>query len=305
MSKAVVSDPVVVGPVVFEDVEKRFGAEPALQGVSLRLEPGRIVGLVGKNGSGKTTLLRLACGLALPTRGRVSVFGKPSGELDDAELARIGVVHQTSRFLPWMRVRQQIDYVSSFHARWDRQLARRLITELELDEEAKVSALSPGNVQKLALVLAFAPRPELLLLDEPVSALDPLAREALLTLLVELLQEQATTIVVSSHVLRDVERVVDWILCLERGRVVIDAGLDDLRERYQEWRVSSRNGALPARFAEGFVLTQEREAHQAVLVVRDAGDAQRAFAERHHAEIEVAPLNLERMFPLWTREARP
>jgi ABC-type multidrug transport system ATPase subunit len=111
--------------------------------------------------------------------------------------------------------------------------------------------------------------------------------------------------VVSSHVLRDVERVVDWIVCLERGRVVVDAALDDLHERYAEWRVSSKNGALPARFAEGFVVEQRSDAQQAVLIVRDARDARRAFEERHHVEVESAPLNLERMFPLWTKEARP
>lgn len=290
--------------VVFDGVRKSFGKTLALDGVSLELGAARIVGLVGRNGSGKTTLLRLACGLALPSAGSVTVLGKPSGELDDAELARIGVVHQSNRFLPWMRGREQIDYVSSFYASWDRQLVRRLIDRLELDEEARVGALSPGNVQKLALVLAFGHRPELLLLDEPVSALDPLAREALLTLLVELLQEHETTIVVSSHVLRDVERVVDWIVCLERGRVVIDAALDDLRERYAEWRVTALNGGLPSRFAEGFVLAQQGDAHQALLVVRDASDARAGFEQRYHARVEAAPLNLERMFPLWTAEPK-
>jgi len=291
--------------VVFEGVGKSFGLLAALEGVDLRLGGGRIVGLVGRNGSGKTTLLRLACGLSLPSAGSVRVFGTPSAELTDAELARLGVVQQENRFLPWMRVRQLIDYVSSFHARWERPLARKLLTELELDEEAKVGTLSPGNAQKLAVVLALGHRPELLLLDEPVSALDPIAREALLGLLLELVQQGDTTVVVSSHVLRDVERVVDWIVCLERGRVVVDAALDDLRERYAEWRVSSRNGSLPARFDEGFVLVQQGDGRQAVLVVRDAAGAKRAFEEHHHAQVESAPLNLERMFPLWTKEAQP
>ena len=291
--------------VVLDKATKAFGRETALDGVSLRLRAGRIVGLVGRNGSGKTTLLRLASGLALPTAGTVSVFGKSSRELGDAELARLGVVHQTNRFLPWMRVGQQIEYVSSFYAHWDREFARRLSDELELDERAKVGTLSPGNVQKLALVLALSHRPELLLLDEPVSALDPLAREALLGILLELLREHGTTIVVSSHVLRDVERVVDWIVCLERGRTRIDAALDDLRELYGEWRVSSRNGALPPRFTEGFVLAQEAEAQQAVLFVRAAAGDLSAFEQRHHVRVEAKPLNLERMFPLWIREGRP
>jgi ABC-2 type transport system ATP-binding protein len=291
--------------LVLDRVRKSFGNVLALDGVSLALGGSRIVGLVGRNGSGKTTLLRVAAGLALPSAGTVRVLGKPSAELGDRELGRIGVVQQTTRFLAWMRVREQLEFVASFHVRWDRELARRLVSELELDLEARVGTLTPGNAQKLALVAALAHRPELVLLDEPVSALDPLAREALLAFLAGLLGDDETTIVVSSHVLRDVERVVDWIVCLERGRVTVDASLDDLRERYCEWRVLSRNGGLPARFSEGFVLEQRGDAHQALLVVRDAGDALAAFEARHHATVEAAPLNLERMFPLWTSGARP
>jgi ABC-type multidrug transport system ATPase subunit len=107
-------------------------------------------------------------------------------------------------------------------------------------------------------------------------------------------------VVISSHVLRDVERVADWIVCLEGGRVVVDAALDDLRERYAEWRVQSRNGGLPRRFDEAFVLAQEGDAHRASVLVVDAAGQREAFAQRHHLELEVHPLNLERMFPLWT-----
>jgi len=288
---------------VFElsEVTKAFGSVHALDGVNLRMEPGRVVGLVGRNGSGKTTLLRILCGLALPTRGTVSVLGRPSHALGDAELARIGVVHQENRFLPWMSARQFLDYVASFYERWDRERERRLLAALELDERARIGTLSPGNVQKLALVTAIAHGPALLLLDEPVSALDPLGREALLATLLELIQQEELTIVVSSHVLRDVERVVDWIVCLDHGRVIVDAALDDLRERFCEWRVQARNGGLPERFAEGFVLEQEGDRNQARLLVRDAADALPAFEQRHHARVEAVPLNLERMFPLWMR----
>jgi len=289
--------------LVLEEVHKAFGRIQALDGVSARVAPGRIFGLLGRNGGGKTTLLRLASGLALPTNGRVSVLGVPSAELGGNELARLGVVHQESRFLGWMRVREHLDYVASFYARWDRPLVRRLMDALELPPEARVGTLSPGNVQKLALVLALGHRPELLLLDEPVSALDPIARETLLTLLLELIQDGGTTIVISSHLLRDVERVVDWVLCLERGRLVVDAALDDLRERYAEWRVLSRNGPLPERFVEEFVLKQEGDRAQARLLVRDAAGAQADFERRHHVTVEAVPLNLERMFPLWV-EAR-
>jgi len=290
--------------VVLDGVRKSFGACVALDGVSLNLPAGHIVGLVGRNGSGKTTLLRMVSGLALPTAGTVKVFGHHSDQLEDEDLLRLGVVHQQGHFLSWMRVREQLDYVSSFYPGWDKHLVRQLLGALELDENARVGTLSPGNLQKLAVIIALGHRPELLLLDEPVSALDPLAREALLRVLLELIQDEGITIVISSHALRDVERVVDWIVCLDSGRVLIDAALDDLREQFGEWRVSSSNGSLPRRFDESFVLEQQQDGRQATLIVRAPGEPLAAFEARHHVRVEASPLNLERMFPLWTKGAR-
>jgi len=278
---------------------KRFGSTVALDELTLRVEPGTIVGLVGKNGSGKTTLLRHLAGLALPSAGWCRVLGAPSESLDDRMLQRLGVVHQETRFLGWMSVRRHLAHVRSFYERWDDLRERRLLEELDLDPSARVGKLSPGNVQKLAVITAVCHHPDLLLLDEPVAALDPIARERMLAMLLELLNEDGTTILVSSHVLRDVERVVDWIVCLDRGRGIVDASLDDLRERFAEWKVVSTNGGLPERFAEGFVLSQSGDRHQAHLYVRDAADAREAFEARYRAVVEACPLDLERMFPLW------
>ncbi len=285
-----------------KDVTRRFDDRVALDDVTLGAPAGSVIGLVGRNGSGKTTLLHTVVGLLLPDGGTCTTLGRPVAELGPNELGRIGMVHQENRFLAWMRVRQHLRYVASFYASWDSKLERRLLGELELDERARIATMSPGNQQKLALVLAVCHRPRLLLLDEPVSALDPLAREALLALLLELVREGDTTIVVSSHVLRDIERVVDRVVCLDAGQVVADAELDVLKETYAEWRVTSRNGSLPARFAESWILEQEVESHQARLAVCAADEHRAAFAARWHAEVEVHPLNLERIFPLLLAE---
>ena len=159
--------------VVLDGVRKSFGACVALDGVSLSFPAGHIVGLVGRNGSGKTTLLRLISGLAQPTAGTVRVFGRHSDQLEDEDLLRLGVVHQQGHFLSWMRVREQLDYVSSFYPNWDKHLVRQLLGALELDENARVGTLSPGNFQKLAVIIALGHRPELLLLDEPVASIGP------------------------------------------------------------------------------------------------------------------------------------
>ncbi len=284
---------------------KSFGSTVALRGIDLRVERGSIVGLVGRNGSGKTTLLRHLVGLTLPSQGHCLTLGIPSDRLGPGELARIGHVGQPSQLLGWMTVGQHLGYVGSFYPRWDRSLEERLLGELELAVTARVATLSPGNAQKLALILAVCHRPDLLLLDEPASALDPLARRALLRFLLERLREDGPTLVVSSHLLQDLEAIVDRVVCLEAGRLVADAGLDELQERYAEWRVRAGQVPLPPRFPEDFVREQSGDGRQAVLLVQAGPGELAAFRSRHGAEVEVHPLNLERLFPLLVAEAKP
>ena len=157
--------------------------------------------------------------------------------------------------------------------------------------------LSPGDVQKLGIILAVCHHPELVLLDEPASALDPIARERLLQFLLDLLHEDQSTILISSHILHDVEQVIDWVICLDRGRICVDAGLDSLQESYARWLVSRPEGGLPERFAEDFVLEQQGNGTQAQLIVRASVRHEADFAARYGARIERQPLNLEQIFP--------
>lgn len=281
-----------------EGLTRHFGKNVALDGVDLSVHAGDVVGLIGRNGSGKTTLFDHVVGLLLPTSGRCSTFGVEASRLSSEELGRIGVVHQTSRLLGWMSVQQQLRYVEAFHPRWDLERESLLMRELELDRKAKIRELSPGNVQKVALVLAVCSRPALLLLDEPLSSIDPIAREKLLAYLLELVREDGTTVVIASHVLRDVERIVNRIVCLERGKVCNDSGLDELLEDFDEWELASKNGALPDRFEESFILRQEVSGSRGRLVVRNAEGERESFATRHHLEIQTRPMNLEAIFPL-------
>jgi ABC-2 type transport system ATP-binding protein len=285
-------------PIELRGVTKRYGRTLALDDVALTI-PGRsIVGLVGRNGSGKTTLLRHVTGLVLPDAGECRTLGVPAARLGQSELARIGAVHQEDRLLPWMTARRLLDYVGSFYARWDRELEAELLGCLEVDPSARVGALSPGSLQKLALVVATCHHPELLLLDEPLSALDPIARRTVLGLLLDRFASDDATIVISSHMLADLEPVVDRIVCLEAGRVVADDALDALKERYAEWVVTSPAGRLPATYAEPYVVSARGDAHRARLVVRDANGARAAFEAAHDATVEERRLNLDALFPL-------
>ncbi len=276
---------------------KVFGQNVALDALDLAIPAGRVVGLIGRNGSGKTTLLNHVLGLQLPTRGTCETLGRPSDRLDPALLQQIGVVHQDNRFLDALSVEDHLHYVSTFYPTWDHARRKKFLEELELDPKAKVKTLSPGNKQKLAVLLAVCHGPRLLLLDEPVSAMDPIAREALLRFLLDMLQEDPCTIVISSHVLRDVERVVDWIVCLDEGRLVENVALDELQERYAQWKVTSPEGNLPERIDEDYVLESDGDRHQARLLVRDGAAHQDAFRSRYAAEVQASPVNLERIFP--------
>ena len=281
---------------------KRFGSVTALDGIDLKVGRPSIVGLLGKNGSGKTTLIQHLMGLQLPDEGSVTTLDRASDGLGHDELIRIGYVPQEIRLLDWMTVEQHLQYVSCFYPEWDRERERRLLEELELESSKTVGALSSGNLQKLAIMLAVCHHPQLLVLDEPVSDLDPIVRGKLLEFLLELLREDEATILVSSHVLRDVEKIVDWVICLDRGRVVTDAALDELKERYSEWLVVSRNGDLPERFTEPFVLGQEVSGREARLLVKHGASEIDVFRAAHGVEITGRSLNLEEMFPVLVGE---
>ena len=277
---------------------KRFDQVTALENISLRVEGPSIIGLLGKNGSGKTTLIRQLMGLHLPSEGAVTTLGKAGAELGHDELVNIGYVPQEICLLDWMTVGKHIRYVSTFYPKWDKEREQRLLEELELDPEAQVGTLSSGNLQKLAIVLAVCHHPQLLVLDEPVSNLDPIVRRKLLEFLLELMREDEATILVSSHVLRDVEKVVNRVICLDRGRLVTDAALDELKELYAEWLVVSGDGKLPEHFSEPFVMAQQGNGREARLLVKNGSTELAGFCTVHDAVVTTRQLNLEEIFPV-------
>ncbi len=296
-----------MGEMIFEAsrLTKKFGEVTALRDVSLSLRGPSIIGLIGRNASGKTTLLRHIVGLQLPTRGQARTLGVATRSLQHEQLARIGVVPDAPAFIRWMSVGEQLRYLSAFYPRWDLERQSALSGLLDLDLHADISGLSTGSAQKLAIVAALCPRPDLILLDEPVSNLDPIARDQFLKLLLQIVQEDHATIVISSHVLHDIESTVDWIVCLDNGAVAADAALDDLKDQYAEWRVLARARDLPDRLADAFVVRQTvTEPRRARLVVRTADADVLAFKRAHDAEVEVAPLNLQGLFPILVDNGR-
>jgi ABC-2 type transport system ATP-binding protein len=280
-------------------VSKHYGATRALNEVDLEIRSGTIVGLLGPNGAGKTTLMGHLPGLILPSAGSVEVFGQPAALLDDAALARIGYVSQEPRLMEWLTVTETIDFARTGRSRWDARLAARLLADFELAPDKQVGTLSPGLRQRLAILLAVAPQPDLLLLDEPAASLDPVARHDFLQLLMELIQEPGRTIIISSHVLGDVEKVVDTVLLINGGRVHCHQPLDELRESYLRVDLTAVGEDLPEPLPLPGLLTVTGDRRQAMAVVGHVRRSEvEAAAAGWNADVRIRNLEFEEIYRL-------
>jgi ABC-2 type transport system ATP-binding protein len=206
---------------------KRYGRRWALSDCTLQVPPGRVAGLVGPNGAGKTTLLHLATGLLAPTSGTIEVLGGTPGA-GPAQLAKVGFVAQDTPTYAGLSVTDHLRLGAHLNPGWDAGLARRRIEQLGLDPAQKAGKLSGGQRAQLALTLALAKRPELLILDEPVASLDPLARREFLQVLMEAVAEQDVSVLLSSHLVADLERVCDYVIVLIASRVQVAGEVEQL-----------------------------------------------------------------------------
>ncbi len=215
----------------FAAVRRTFGRTVALDGLDLSVPPGTVLGLVGRNGAGKTTALRIALGDLWPDSGRVRVLGLDPVRQGLAVRERVALMADESHLYPSMTVDEITWFAGRLHPRWDRRLAERLLDRLELPRRARIETLSRGQRARVALVLAVACRPELLLLDDPTSGLDPLARREVLEGLLEAILAEGHAVVWASHLVQDLERIAERIAIIDRGRVVLDEAVETLRER--------------------------------------------------------------------------
>jgi ABC-2 type transport system ATP-binding protein len=229
-----------------ENLSRRFRRAEAVNGLSLRVAPWTIFALVGPNGAGKTTTIKLLMNLIRPTRGSARVLGVDSRRLGPAELARIGYVSESQRLPDWMTVDGMLEYVRPFYPTWDVELCARLKARLALTDRSRLKSLSRGTRMKAALLASLAYRPELLVLDEPFSGLDPLVRVELTEALLELPGEHPWTVFLSSHDIEEVERLADMIGFIDRGRLVFAEPVESLLARFKLVEVVAREGDVPA-----------------------------------------------------------
>jgi len=277
-------------------LSKSFGAKRVIEDLSFEVSPGDVIGVLGKNGAGKTTLLELMLGFTPPTGGGVQIFGHPSVALPGEVKVRVGFVPQQDELLEQLSVADQLRVIASFYPHWDSDLIERLCTAWGLDPKARIKNMSVGERQKLSILLAFGHGPDLLVLDEPVASLDPVARRQFLEQLVEASAGGERAIIFSSHIVSDIERLANRIWILKGGRLDWQGDLDSLKEAIVRLHLRGEGAAIASLAVPG-ALSLRRESISATAVVRDwTPERQQALEEHAGVSVEVEVLGLEEIF---------
>lgn len=269
-----------------------------LDRVTFGVDPGEVVGLLGKNGAGKTTLIRIAMGLIEPQDGKVRVLGMDPRVQPVEVRRRVGYVAEEQILPPFLTVGQVVNLHRELFPTWDDAMAGDLMDRFELARGARIRTLSKGQARRAALLCAVAHRPELLLLDEPASGLDPAARREFLETSIRLLNESGTSILFSSHYMTDIERMADRIVMIHGGRVLVDNGLDELREGFSLAMVpraaADRNRLIGL---EGCLGVRERPDAWHALLRLSPGEARLVLREELGlADVPCRAIPLEDMF---------
>ena len=282
--------------VRIEGVTRRFGSVTAMDDVVLSVPPGAVFGLVGVNGAGKTTLLKHVLGLLKARTGRVSVFGMDPVADPVGVLSKIGYLSEDNDLPGWMRIDELIRYTGAFYPKWDDTFAEGLRRSFELDSTARIKHLSKGQRARAGLLIALAFRPELLVLDEPSSGLDPIVRRDILGAIIRTISEEGRTVLFSSHLLGEVERVSDHVAMMDKGRIVISGRMDRLKETFRRLTVRFDDPRVSPPALRGAMIWQGA-GHEWTTVCDGQLDAFRAAVEEAGARVvEEKGASLDEIF---------
>jgi ABC-2 type transport system ATP-binding protein len=281
-------------PVIqMQDVHKSFGKTQVLRGVNLSVPAGETSAFLGRNGAGKTTTIRSMLGLLHVDRGKVRVLGLDP-KTDALEIRRrVGYVAEDQTMFGWMRVRQLLSFIAPFYPTWDAARAKQLSDRFELPGNTRMKHLSKGQGVRVALLLALAHRPELVILDDPTLGIDPIMRKEFLRDLVNYLQAERVSVFFSSHLLFEIEPVADSVVILDQGQVVRQASTEDLRSKVKRL-------IAPAEAAETFrtlpgLLDYAQAGRQVSAVVAEINSA-RITLSAANVRAEEINLNLDEIF---------
>ncbi|HZT61143.1 MAG TPA: ABC transporter ATP-binding protein [Pyrinomonadaceae bacterium] len=279
-----------------ENLGRKFGAFEAVKNVGLRVPKGTVFGLLGVNGAGKSTIIKMIVGHLRPTSGRIRVLGRTLEE-DLVEIRRrVAYVSENRYLYEWMTVAESIKFTRAFHENWDDAKAESLLKRFSLPPDKKIRQLSRGNRARVCLLLALSYNPELIILDEPTSGLDPIVRRDFIENIVAEISDEGKTVLFSSHIVEEVERVADYVGIINEGEMLLVNSLDEIKASYKRVRYAT-NGRRPEVAGVPGVLAVENGRHEQVLTVHGFGDETlHALAERGVAGAEILPVSLEDIF---------
>lgn len=281
-----------VSPLSVRGLVHCYEGSNVLTGVDLALAPGSVLGLIGRNGAGKSTLIRAMLGLLRPLAGEARVFGESAHMLSDQAKARLAYVPQQPEALGWLTATQLFDYVGRFYPQWDARFAATTLERWKLAPNKLLAKLSPGERQRVDLIRALASQPKLLVLDEPAAALDPVARRELLREVALRAGESGTTVLFSTHIVSDLERIASDIAFLHEGKLLLHCACDDTKERYGRlWLPASMSAAAPT---ASLSRRRHEDGSLSLVVERDTGGRWPEAAQLPGARVDA--LGLEDLF---------
>lgn len=280
-----------------QNLTRRFRWQHAVANLNLRLARGRTLGFVGLNGAGKTTAIRMMVGLLKPTSGTVRVAGCEIPRERDKMKPLVGYVPDRPTVYPWMRVREAIAFCRTFYPRYNDQRVAELMRVLDLDPDRRVKHLSKGNAAKVSLLLAVGHDPQVLILDEPMSGLDPLAREQFLEGVLSVGSSLGQTILFSSHSLADVTRVADEVALMHEGKLLLHSPIGELLDRTKRLRAVLQDNDAPGEAPPGTVW-QQVSGREWLLTIRDFEPARVEFlrARNRIEHLDVQDVTLDDVF---------
>ena len=275
-------------------LSKAFGRNHVLRGVDLLVPRGSVCGFLGLNGAGKSTTIHILLGLLRPDAGHCRVAGLDPVHDPVETRRRVGYMAENQTMYGWMRVREIIAWCSRFYPTWDQSLAETLREQMHLTADAKVGTLSKGQTSKLALLLALAHRPELVILDDPALGLDPLARRDFLRDVIGQLQARDVTVFFSSHLLYEIEPICDHVAILHDGQIVVSEPVDTLRERVKRVEFRASDAVTLPDLPD--ILDVQRDGEQWSLVTADIGAAREPLQHLSANGLATIDLDLDEIF---------
>jgi len=288
-----------------QGLSKRFGAVLAVDGLDLEVRRGEIYGLIGPNGAGKTTAIRMLLGLSRPSSGTIEILGREVAKAGPSLRESIGFVGEDQPMYDYMSVSACLDFTRCFYPTWDQELALRLAGVFRLPLAARVGTLSKGMRSQLALILAMSPRPPLLILDEPTSGLDPLARRDFLSTIMGEAAGPDQSILLSSHILSEVERIVDRVGIIANGRLLTVRDIDALKTSHKRVRVVFQGEPPADALSHPAIAGVQRDGSSYLLTISSDLEEVLASLNRYPVfALEVLDMTLEETFVHYAQDSR-